>query len=424
MSTNQVEGAAVEALDGSALLDLVERGLAALGAQPLDGQVDDAALAESVERLHRIETVVAGEKLRRVAQVDARGVWRSEGARSTADLLARRLRLTRGEARAQAETAVGLEGLPETAAAVRAGTIGVGQAQVAVQAAKELRPDVREELDRLVAGDGGGLDRRRLRERVDEWTHTVDPEALAGRERRAWANRRLSLTADGPDGALRGGFELDVVGGATLRTALDPLARRTGHADDRTYPQRMADALVELARRSLDAGDLPQVAVQRPHVILIATAEALDGKPGAPAARLDGVGPVSATTAQMVCCDAEVDRANLPHPPALNGTRNGDVLDAGRTQRQPTRQQRVAVIARDQTCVGCGAPASRCQVHHVRWWTRDLGPTDEENLCLTCWTCHHRIHEDGWLVARDPDTGRFSMHPPDPLARQHRRRAG
>ncbi|MGH8887949.1 MAG: DUF222 domain-containing protein, partial [Egibacteraceae bacterium] len=391
---SKVEEGAVEQLDDDALLDLVEQGLAALAGRPLSGAVEDTTLAARVERLHRVETVAAAEKLRCVAEVDARGAWRGEGARSTADLLARRLRLTRGEARAQADTAVGLEGLPETAAAVRAGTIGVGQAQVAVQTAKELRPDVREDLDRLVAGDGGGMDRRRLREHVDAWTHTVDPEALAGRERRAWANRRLSLTTDTPDGALRGGFELDPLGGATLRTALDPLARKTSHDDDRTYPQRMADALVELARRSLDAGDLPQVAVQRPHVILIATAEALDGKPGAPAARLDGVGPVSAATAQMVCCDAETTTVWM--------TRNGEVLDAGRTQRQPTRQQRVAVIARDQTCVGCGAPASRCQVHHVRWWTRDLGPTDEDNLCLTCWTCHHRIHEDGWLVARDP----------------------
>ncbi len=282
MSTKQAEAAAVETLDDDALLDLAERALAALGAQPLDGQVDDIALAESVERLHRVETVVAGEKLRRVAAVDVRQAWRAEGARSTADLLARRLRLTRGEARAQADTAVGLESLPETAAAVRAGTIGVGQAQVAVQTAKELRPDVREELDRLVAGDGGGMDRRQLREHVDAWTHTVDPEALAGRERRAWANRRLSMSADTPDGALRGGFELDPLGGATLTAALDPLARRTSHADERTYPQRMADALVELARRSLDAGDLPQVAVQRPHVILIATAEALTARRGRP----------------------------------------------------------------------------------------------------------------------------------------------
>ncbi|MGH8884078.1 MAG: DUF222 domain-containing protein [Egibacteraceae bacterium] len=416
MRTNQVQRATVETLDDHALLDLIEQGLAVLGARPLDAAVEDTDLAERVERLHRVETVVAAEKLRCVAEVDARGAWRAEGARSTADLLARRLRLTRGEARAQADTAVGLEGLPETAAAVRAGTIGLGQAQVAVQTAKELRPDVREDLDRLVAGDGGGMDRRRLREHVDAWTHTVDPEALAGRERRAWANRRASVTADGADGSGRVDARLDPVGTATLRTALDPLARKTSHADDRTYPQRMADALVELARRSLDAGDLPQVAVQRPHVILIATAEALEGKAGAPAARLDGVGPVSAATAQMVCCDAEVTTVWM--------TRNGEVLDAGRTQRQPTRQQRVAVIARDQTCVGCGAPASRCQVHHVRWWTRDLGPTDEDNLCLTCWDCHGKIHHDGWLVVRDPDTGRFSVHPPDPLARPHRRRAG
>jgi Domain of unknown function (DUF222) len=359
MCTSQARStAAVETLDEHALLDLIERVLGVLGARPLDGQIDDAALAASVERLHRLETVVAAEKLRRVAEVDARGVWRAEGARSTAELLAQRLRLTRGEARAQTETAIGLEALPETAQALREGTIGLGQAQVAVQTAKELRPDVREDLDRLVAGDGGQMDRRQLRERVDCWTHTVDPDALAGRERRAWANRRLSVSTDNPDGVVRGGFELDPVGGATLIAALDPLARKSSTNDERSYPQRMADALVELAQRSLDAGDLPKVAVQRPHVILITTVEALDGEPGAPAARLDGVGAVSATTAQLICCDAETT------PVAM--TRNGAVLDAGRTRREPTRAQRIAVIARDQACVGYGAPASRCQIHRPR----------------------------------------------------------
>jgi Domain of unknown function (DUF222) len=413
--TNQVETARVEQLDDDALLGLIEGGLAVLGNRPLGGSVEDTTLAARIERLHRVETVAAAEKLRCIAEVDARGAWRSEGARSTADLLAQRLRLTRGEARAQTETAIGLEGLPETAAALREGKVGLGQAQVAVQTAKELRPDVREDLDRLVAGDGGGMDRRQLRERVDEWTHTVDPDALAGRERRAWANRRLSVTTESPDGVVRGGFELDPVGGATLIAALDPLARKTSHTDERSYPQRMADAIVELAQRSLDAGDLPQVAVQRPHVIVIATAELLEGKAGAPAARLDGVSPVSAATAQLICCDAETTTVFM--------TRNGEVLDAGRTQRQPTRPQRIAVTARDQVCVGCSAPASRCQIHHVRWWIRDLGPTNEDNLCLACWDCHHRIHHDGWLVIRDPLTGRFSMHPPDPLARPHRRRA-
>ncbi len=394
----------VGVLDDDALLDLAERALIALGARPLSGAVEDDALSGRVERLHRVETIAAAEKLRCVAELDTRQAWRAEGARSTADLLARRLRLTRGEARAQAETAVGLERLPETAAAVRAGEVGIGQAQVAARAAADVHPEVREELDRLVAAEGKGLDRRQLRERIDAWTNTHDPDMLKQRERRAWANRRLSIGADGPDGVVRGAFELDPVGGATLIAGLDPLARKSGADDERSYPQRMADALVELARRSLDAGDLPQAAAQRPHVIVIVYP---DGQ-----ARLDGVGPVSAATAAMVGCDAEATDVVM--------TRNGEILDAGRTRREPSRRQRAAVIARDQACVGCGAAASRCQVHHVRWWTRDRGPTDEDNLCLACWDCHHKIHHDGWLVVRNPHTSRFSMHPPDPLAERRR----
>ncbi|MGH8932172.1 MAG: DUF222 domain-containing protein, partial [Egibacteraceae bacterium] len=254
--------------------------------------------------------------------------------------------------------------------------------------AKDLRPDVREELDRLVAGEGGELDRRQLRQRVDEWTHTVDPDALAERERRAWANRRLTVTPDPVDGGGRVYGRLCPEGLATLTSALDPLARKAS----------------ELARRSLDGGELPQVAVQRPHVILITTVEAMKDEPGAPAPTLDGVGPVSSVTARMMCCDAEVTPVFM--------SRNGDVLDMGRTTRQPTRKQRIAVIARDRHCIGCGAPAARCQIHHVEWWTRDYGPTNEDNLCLTCWGCHHRIHQDHWEVVRDPDSGRFAMRPP------------
>jgi Domain of unknown function (DUF222)/HNH endonuclease len=324
-----------------------------------------------------------------------RQAWRGEGARSTADLLSQRLRLTRGEARAQTETAISLASLPQTAAALQTGAIGLGQAQVAAHTAKELRPDVREELDRLVATDGPELDRRQLRQRVDTWTHTVDPEALAARERRAWTNRRLTLNTDNPDGMVCGQFALDPIGGATLIAALDAQSRKTTSDDDRTFPQRQADALVELARRALDAGELPQVAAQRPHVLVITTAEQLHCTPGAPPAQLDGIGPISSTTAQMLCCDAELTPVVM--------TRNGAVLDVGRTRREPTKAQRLAIIARDQTCVGCGAPASRCQIHHVRWWHRDHGPTDETNLCLTCWVCHHRIHENGWSSATTTD---------------------
>jgi hypothetical protein len=147
---------------------------------------------------------------------------------------------------------------------------------------------VREELDRLVAIDGAGLDRRQLRQRVDAWTHTVDPDALARRDRRAWANRRLTLHTDSPDGMVCGQFALDPVGEATLIAALDAQTRTTTSDDNRTFPQRQADALVELARRALDAGELAQMAAQRPHVLVITTAEELHNTPDAPPAHSTG----------------------------------------------------------------------------------------------------------------------------------------
>jgi NAD-dependent dihydropyrimidine dehydrogenase PreA subunit len=227
------------------------------------------------------------------------------------------------------------------------------------------------------------------------------------------ANRRVSVNRDALDGSVRGQFQLDPIGGATLIAALDAQSRKASAADERSYPQRLADALVTLAEQALDRGDLPQVAAQRPHVILLTTAETLQGSSGASTARLDGVGPVSEATAQLISCDADITPVTVE--------RNGAVLDVGRTRREPTRAQRAAIIARDQTCIGCGAPAARCQIHHIRWWHRDHGPTNETNLCLTCWDCHHKVHHDGWDIIRDRD-GRFAMYPPDPLTNQNRRR--
>ena len=72
------------------------------------------------------------------------------------------------------------------------------------------------------------------------------------------------------------------------------------------------------------------------------------------------------------------------------------------------------MIARDQSCAGCGAPAARCQIHHIRY-RRNGGPTVTANLVLLCWACHHGVHHLGWTIHGDPVTG-FSLtrhpHPP------------
>lgn len=97
-----LDGVGDEAMLG-VLMDVVGR----LGRQELGGAVDDGVLTRSVAVLHRVETMVAAEKLRRVAEVDARAAYVSQGLRSTADLLGG-LGLTRGEVRSQALTAAAL----------------------------------------------------------------------------------------------------------------------------------------------------------------------------------------------------------------------------------------------------------------------------------------------------------------------------
>ena len=58
-----------------------------------------------------------------------------------------------------------------------------------------------------------------------------------------------------------------------------------------------------------------------------------------------------------------------------------------------------------RTCAhpGCTVGFDSCRIHHIRWWTRDLGPTDIDNLLPLCETHHHLVHEGGWTLTMTPD---------------------
>ena len=72
-----------------------------------------------------------------------------------------------------------------------------------------------------------------------------------------------------------------------MKTALQGLLGPRPKNDERSPGQRRADALVELATRTLDSGQLPVRGGQRPHLTVTASLETLRGDPGAPAALLD-----------------------------------------------------------------------------------------------------------------------------------------
>ena len=85
-------------------------------------------------------------------------------------------------------------------------------------------------------------------------------------------------------------------------------------------------------------------------------------------------------------------------------------LDLGRSRRAASPAQRIALVARDKACVGCGANANWCQSHHIIPWAVQ-GNTDIDDMCLLCSRCHHKVHDDRWQVRRKP-TGQYYLKPP------------
>ena len=195
-------------------------------------------------------------------------------------------------------------------------------------------------------------------------------------------------TADHPvtlDGAGRDNTHLGIGD-----SVLDPTSGR----DTRPQPRRMADALIELARRSLDAGTLPTSGGTKPHVVVTIDHHALATQVGA--GLLDTGQTLSVRAVRRLSCDALVT--------TILRDRVGQPLDVGRTQRLFPSALRRALIDRDRGCAfpGCTRPPSWCDAHHIVHWA-DGGPTSLDNGVLLCGH-HHRYmhaesHRDGWSVS-------------------------
>ena len=393
---------------------MVDQALEALRAatrSPLGGAVSDVELTQLVQRLTAVERIVASHRSSAIRELDQRHAAKGQAAGSTTDLLARTLRWSQGEARREADLAAGLALVPDTAAALADGRIGLGQAHVAVKKANEVKDREDGELlvkqiDATAASAGQLMDRNRLAREIDAELAKNSMDVLAERERTAFQRRSLTWTVR--DGMHVLHAELDPVGGATVRAVLDSLSAKTDERDQRSFPQRQTDALVEMATLARDGRGKPQGTLQSARVLLITTPDALHGAEGAEPAVLDGHGPVSTELARQLCCDATVNVVTIGM--------DGQALDASPDERLPSPRQRAAVIARDKHCVGCGAAVSQCEIHHIAWWSNG-GRTVIENLVLVCWRCHTHIHQLGWQITRD-NSGRYRAGPP-PLVPPH-----
>src|SRR6266567_9486055 len=229
--------------------------------------------------------------------------------------------------------------------------------------------------------------------------HAADSEAVAAEEAQGAEARSLTLTT-ADDGVVLVNGILDKVGGAALRTALEPLARRAGKDDDRHLDRRMADALVDVAMHALDTGLVPQ----RTHLQVTTSLETLLGLGGAPAAEMEFSLPISAKAVERLACDCSVTRVLLDS--------DSMVIDVGRAKRKISGPTYKALKVRDRGCVwpGCDRPASWTSGHHLVHWIHG-GPTNLPNLALLCYRHHTMVHEGGWQIIRSDD-GHILTVPP------------
>ena len=232
--------------------------------------------------------------------------------------------------------------------------------------------------------------------------HKADPDGFVDEEKQGVEARSLTLTNTDEGVVLVNGL-LDKVGGAALRTALEPLAKRAGKDDDRLRDRRLADALVDLAMHALDTGLVPQ----RTHMQVTTSLETLLGLSGAPAAEMEFSLPISAKAVERLACDCSVTRILLDS--------DSMVIDVGRAKRVISGPQRKALTVRDRGCIwpGCDRPASWTSGHHLVHWIRG-GPTDLPNLVLLCYRHHWMAHEGDWQIVRTDD-GQILTIPPAPF---------
>ena len=239
----------------------------------------------------------------------------------------------------------------------------------------------------------------RFREACYHARHAADPQGCANEEAQGVEARSLSISSN-DDGMVFIDGILDKVGGAAVRTALEPLARRAGKDDDRDRSRRLADALVDLSMHALDNGAVQQ----RTHLQVTASLETLLGLCGAPGADMEFSLPISAKAVERLACDSAVTRILLGS--------DSTVIDVGRAKRTISAPQRKALEARDRGCVwpGCDRPANWTSAHHLVHWIND-GPSDLPNLCLLCYRHHGMVHEGKWQIVRSDD-GRMLTIPP------------
>ena len=387
-------------------------------------QLSDDELRTVASALDRARRVADGQTVRLLAEVGARGLPAQDGTGSPAAWLRSVAPSLRpGEASALGRRADELyrsrlsAELAPARAAVESGDLRLCQAKVVVEAVENLSPptapsDGPDAVDpddvaaaqRFLLEHAAALPARELAKAAVAIQHHLDPgaDARLARDEAAQQRARTFTMVTESSGMVFVQGSLTPECGAALRTAIDawsaPQPAHDGTPDPRTAGQRRHDAVQLLAESALANGQVPSSHGNPARLIVRVTAETLAAAVTATSdgghatrlqpAELDDGTPLSRQAIARIACDAEV-------VPILFDDL-GSPLDVGRTLRDYTAKQRLALAERDRHCTwpGCTAPPSWSEAHHLDPWHLG-GRTDVSRGALLCGRHHHYVHRIG-----------------------------
>lgn len=365
----------------------------------LKEQMRSASRAKAQAEALRVQA--AAEYSRRMGQKAAERTLREESGQSS------------NGSRLEVELAGKLKDLPDTRKAFEDGEITFDHAKIIANTAGRADIDEQELVNRAKE-EPVDVFARTARKHEQEKSEDDGMSRLEG-QRRA---RKAGIKTDPTNGMTVLWARFDPITGTRIKNMITAKTNQLWREEDPkarpTTEQRMADALAELLCRS---GGGKKGKAPSTDLLLIAHYDTGDQKIR-DATLADGT-PVPVALFQDMACQGKV-------VPAIFDTK-GQPLWVGLGKRLATPAQRLALIARDRRCVGCGADPAWCQAHHVIPW-RAEGPTDIDNLCLLCSRCHHQVHDEGWQIRQTP-TGKHVLQPPSsrhrpplPIKTHHRRR--
>ena len=298
---------------------------------------------------------------------------------------------------------------PVMSDALAAGEISIEHAALILRTLAKLPPADREVDEKILVEAAKKVDPDSLRTLCQATEEAAGSNEKADERReRLHGTRYLNLSTTF-EGMVRVDGMLDPEAGAAVIAAIEPLAQKLGPEDDRTAPQRRADALATLAGAAAGFDDLlPDFNGDRPHIGVIANYETLlsDLDPhttydpaGAPT--VNGV-RVTPETVRRLACDADI------LPVVMNS--NSEVLDIGRATRIWPKAIRKALQIEDGGCgwPDCQMPLWACRIHHLTYWFHG-GVTSKENGVHLCRFHHWLVHHRRWKIWREVLTNKIRV---------------